>query len=174
MSIIKRLCVAAIAAATTIIPVGAEIQDGTSSLLETLDREGILVTINPDKCLTNGANGQYRWLGFQREMILCPGDTVDADDHNTVRHETIHAIQHCFNVARGTDMDTPIIDDPDDFGKFIRTHLTESEIEWVTEMYDESQWLTELEAFAGAKAYTSSELEKLFLDMCTLQTSFDG
>ena len=171
---IKRIALAAIAAAACIMPVQAEIQEGTSRLLETLDREGILVSINPDKCLTNGANGQYRWLGFQREMILCPGDTVDADDHNTVRHETIHAIQHCFNVARGTDMDTPIIDDPDEFGKFIRANLTESEIKWVTEMYDKSQWPTELEAFAGAKAYTSSELEKLFLDMCTLQTSFDG
>ena len=64
MSIIKRLCVAVVAAAATIIPVGAEIQDGTSSLLETLDREGILVTVNSDKCLTNGADGQYRWLGF--------------------------------------------------------------------------------------------------------------
>ena len=36
-------------------------------------------------------------------------------------------------------------------------------------MYDESQWLTELEAFAGANAYTSSELEDLFLDACTIQ-----
>ena len=38
---------------------------------------------------------------------------------------------------------------------------------------DKSQWLTELEAFAGAKAYTSSQLEELFL-ICTLQESFDG
>ena len=34
---------------------------------------------------------------------------------------------------------------------------------------DRSQWLTEIEAFAGARAYTSSELEELFLDACTLQ-----
>ena len=112
---IKRILLAAVAAAATFMPVQAEIQDGTSRLLETLDREGILVTVNSDKCLTNGADGQYRWLGFQREMILCPGDIVDADDHNTVRHETIHAIQHCFNAARGTDTDTPIIQDPDQF-----------------------------------------------------------
>ena len=170
---LKKLFVAAVAAMTTITPVGAEVQPGTSSLLNTISANGILVTINHDDCLTNGANGQYRWLGFQREMRLCPGQTVDAGDHNTVRHETIHAIQHCINVARGTSTDTPIIDDADDFATFVLANLSQEEVEWVYSMYDESQWLTELEAFAGAKAYTSSELEKLFLDVCTLQDT-DG
>ena len=171
---IKRILLAAVAAAATFMPVAAEIQPGTSSLLETIEAEGILVTINPDKCLTNGANGQYRWIGFRREVILCPGNTVDANDHNTVRHEVIHAIQHCINAARGTGMDTPIVDDANQFAEFIRANLTEEEIHWVTSMYDESQWLTELEAFAGAKAYTSSELEEIFINVCTLQESFDG
>ena len=165
---------AAIAATATILPVGAEIQSGTSSLLDTLSANGILVTINHEDCLTNGSNGQYRWLGFQREMRLCPGHTVDANDHNTVRHETIHAIQHCINVARGTSTDTPIIDDTEEFKAFIIENLSQEQIEWVMSVYDESQWLTEWEAFAGANAYTSGELEELFLDVCTLQTSFDG
>ena len=166
---IKKLLIAAVAAAATFMPVGAEVQPGTSSLLDTISANGILVTINHDDCLTNGANGQYRWLGFQREMRLCPGRTVDAGDHNTVRHETIHAIQHCINVARGTSTDTPIIDDPDTFKEFVIANLSQEEIEWVMSVYDESQWLTELEAFAGAEAYTSSELEEIFLDVCTLQ-----
>ena len=160
---------AAIAAAATIMPVGAEVQPGTSSLLDTINANGILVTINHEDCLTNGANGQYRWLGFQREIRLCPGQTIDANDHNTVRHETIHAIQHCINVARGTSTDTPIIDDPDTFKSFVMANLSQEDIEWVMSVYDESQWLTELEAFAGAEAYTSSELEKIFLDVCTVQ-----
>ena len=171
---IKRIALAAIAAAACIMPVAAEIQPGTSSLLETIEAEGILVTINPDNCLTNGANGQYRWIGFRREVILCPGDTIDAIDHNTVRHEVVHAIQHCINVARGTSLDTPIVDNKDQFAEFVRANLSEEEINWITSVYDESQWLTELEAFAGAKAYTSSELEEIFLNVCTLQESFDG
>ena len=166
---IKKLLIAAVAAAATFMPVGAEVQPGTSSLLDTISANGILVTINHDDCLTNGANGQYRWLGFQREMRLCPGRTVDAGDHNTVRHETIHAIQHCINVARGTDTDAPIIDDADEFSDFVLANLSQEDIEWVMAMYDESQWLTELEAFAGANAFTSSELEELFLNACTLQ-----
>ena len=169
MNLIQRLSIAAIAAAATFLPVGAEVQPGTSSLLETMENSGILVTFNPPDCLNNGANGQYRWLGFQREMRLCPGDTVDAGDHNTVRHETIHAIQHCVNVARGTNTDTPIVNEVEEFKAFVETYLSPEDIAWVMEAYDESQWLTELEAFAGANAFTATELEEMFLNACTLQ-----
>ena len=165
---------AAIAAAATFVPVAAEIQPGTASLLQTVEDNGVLVTYNPDACLTNGSNGQYRWIGFQREIVLCPGNTVDAGDHNTVRHEVIHAIQHCVNVARGTTTDTPIINDPNEFSDFVLANLSKGDIEWIQSVYPEDQWLTELEAFAGANAYTSSELEDIFLDACTLQESFAG
>ena len=160
---------AAIAATATILPVGAEVQPGTSSLLKTISANGILVTINHSECITGRYNGQYRWLGFQREMRLCPGTTVDAIDHNTVRHETIHAIQHCVNVARGTTTDTPIGTDSEKFKAFVTEYLSPEQIEWIMANYDESQWLTELEAFAGANAFTSSELEELFLKACVAQ-----
>lgn len=167
---IKRILMAAIAATATILPVGAEVQPGTSSLLDTMSANGILVTVNHNECATGQYNGQYRWLGFQREMRLCPGHTVDANDHTTVRHETIHAIQHCVNVARGTSTDTPIIDDVEVFKEFVKANLSPEMVEWVMATYDESQWLTELEAFAGANAFTSSELEELFLETCTLNS----
>ena len=166
---IKRIALAAIAAAATFMPVMAEVQPGTASLIETIDENGILVTINHEECATGVYNGQYRWLGFQRELRLCPGASVDARDHETVRHETIHAIQHCINVARGTNTDTPVMNDVDELMYWARQHLSMREIEWIQAAYDRSQWLTEIEAFAGARAYTSSELEELFLAACTLQ-----
>ena len=170
---IKRILLAAVAAAACIMPAAAEIQPGTAQLIRTIDENGILVTINHEECATGTYNGQYRWLGFQREMRLCPGSTVDARDHETVRHETIHAIQHCVNVARGTSTDMSIIDDPDMLMDFVEANLTAREIEWITQMYPRDQWLTELEAFAGANAFTSSELEELFIEVCTLQDT-DG
>ena len=166
----KRILIAAIAAAATIVPVSAEIQPGTGDLLETISDSGILVTINHPDCATNGAQGQYRWLGFQREMRLCPGDVVDAADHNTVRHETIHAIQHCVNVARGTDLDTPVIEDTEVLMAFVKEYLTRQQIRWITDVYPRDQWLTELEAFAGANAYTASDLEQLFREVCLMPT----
>ena len=164
----KKLIAATIAATATVLPVSAEVQPGTQSLLQTISANGIKVTINHEDCLTNGQNGSYRWLGFQREMRLCPGNTVDAVDHATVRHETIHAIQHCVNAARGTHVDTPIITDESSFYSFVNENLSPREQRWVMNMYDESQHLTELEAFAGARAYTSAELEEMFLDVCTV------
>ena len=166
---IKKLLLAAIAAAATFMPVMAEVQPGTASLIETIDENGILVTVNHPECANGTYNGQYRWLGFQREMRLCPGRTVDARDHETVRHEVIHAIQHCVNMARGTSTDTAIIDDTQQLLAFAGQYLSPGEIEWIQANYDRSQWLTEIEAFAGAKAYTSSELEEIFLEVCTLQ-----
>ena len=166
---IKRILLAAVTAAATIMPVGAEVQPGTASLLETMDENGIVVTINHQECATGMYNGQYRWLGFQRELRLCPGETVDARDHETVRHETIHAIQHCVNVARGTHTDTSVIQDPNQLLEWARNYLSMKDIEWIQSAYDRSQWLTEIEAFAGARAYTSSELEEMFLSACTLE-----
>ncbi len=167
---IKKLLLAAIAAAATFMPVMAEVQPGTISLIETMEESGILVTINHPDCKTNGSNGQYRWIGFQREMRLCPGQTIDAIDHNTVRHETVHAIQHCVNVARGTNTDTPIVNEVEEFKAFVEAYLSPEDIAWVMEVYPESQWLTELEAFAGAEAFTAAELEEMFLSACMMPT----
>lgn len=167
---LKKLFVAAIAALSTITPVGAEVQPGTASLLGTLSSNGILVTYNHPDCATNGSHGQYRWLGFQRELRLCPGDTVDAIDHNTVRHETIHAIQHCVNVARGTHRNSPVVLNKDEFAKFVEANLSEETFNQILKVYPEEQWLMELEAFAGANAYTSTELQEMFLMACVAST----
>jgi len=171
---IKRLLMAAIAAAATILPVGAEVQPGTTQLLEAIEAGGILVTINHPDCMINNSHGQYRWIGMAREMRLCPGDIIDAGDHNTVRHETVHAIQHCVNVARGTDINTPVITDKFEFTEFVEDNLHPNQIQWVMDVYPKDQWLTELEASAGANAYTAEELEHLFEDACTIQPDLNG
>ena len=136
---------AAIAAAATFMPVMAEVQPGTASLIETIDENGILVTINHEECATGTYNGQYRWLGFQREMRLCPGATVDANDHNTVRHEVIHAIQHCVNVARGTDQFTPVMK-METLVQLVNEHLSVDTVDFIKTHYDPDHWAVELEA----------------------------
>ena len=163
---LKKLVLAAVAAAATFMPVAAEVQPGTESLLRTVEEGGILVTYNVDACATDNAHGSYRWAGLRREIRLCPGHTVDAIDHNTVRHEVIHAIQHCVNAIRGTSMDTPIITDRNDFEEFVVENLSQEYINRVLRVYPRDQWPTELEAFAGANAYTAAELEVFFRQVC--------
>ena len=166
----KKLLLAAAAATATLLPVGAEVQPGTFELMETINSHGVLVTVNHPDCEGGGYYGAYRWLGMKRELRLCPGDTVDAIDHNAVRHETVHAIQHCVNAARGLDNSHPVNDDVDELMSWAREHLTMREIQWIQRSYDKSEWLIEIEAFAGAEAYTAAELQEMFLDACTVRT----
>ena len=163
---LKKLVLAAVAAAATFMPVMAEVQSGTESLLRTVEEGGILVTYNVDACATDNAHGSYRWAGLRREIRLCPGRTVDAIDHETVRHEVLHALQHCVNAARGTSMDTPIITDPDEFKEFVIANLSQQAIRRVMRVYPRDQWPTELEAFAGSNAYTAEQLEVFFRQVC--------
>jgi len=163
---LKKLVLAAVAAAATFLPVAAEVQPGTESLLRTVEEGGILVTYNVDACDTDNAHGSYRWAGLRREIRLCPGQTVDAIDYKTVRHEVYHALQHCVNAIRGTSMDTPIITDRNDFEEFVIENLSQEYINRVLRVYPRDQWPTELEAFAGANAYTAAELEKFFRQVC--------
>lgn len=165
----KKLLLAAVAATATLLPAGAEVQPGTFELMETIDSNGVLVTVNHPDCVGSGTYGSYRWMGMKREMRLCPGDVIDPVDHNTVRHEAIHAIQHCVNVARGTSTDNPVNTDVNDLMSWAREHLTDAEIRWIKRSYDKSQWLTEIEAFAGAEAFTASEIQEMFLDACTVR-----
>ena len=94
---IKRFLLAAAAAAATFMPVAAEVQPGTASLLETIDENGILVTLNHPECATSSYTGQYRWLGFQREMRLCPGD--DCRCSNDHEHCASRELSTLFNIA---------------------------------------------------------------------------
>ena len=64
---------------------------------------------------------------MKRAFILCPGDEVMLLDHMVVRHEAVHAIQHCVNMARGTSVFTPIINDDEKLDGLGAVHLTLSD-----------------------------------------------
>ena len=154
------------AAALTVAPVNARVENGTKPLIDLIDNSGISVFINHTDCASGEYLGLYRHRGMQRAFILCPGESIDADDHMVVRHEAIHAIQHCVNVARGTHVMTPIINDDAKLMAFVRNYLTEEYIQRIQEIYDPTHWRIEFEAFAGMKAYTSDQLAEMFRTAC--------
>ena len=162
---IKKLA-AALAGLALCVPAQARIEDGTKPLLELMEQSGITVAFNTSDCKSGEYMGVYRHRGFQRAMILCYGATVDAEDHMVVRHETIHAIQHCVNAARGTSVLTPIINDDDELMKFVYEHLSKEAVEEIKRVYPMEQWRIEFEAFAGMHAYTAEELEAHFRTAC--------
>ena len=156
--------VAAIAMAVT--PAAARVESGTIPLIELIGSSGIAVRYNSEDCDSGEFLGIYKHLGMKRAFILCPGETVDAGDHMVVRHEAIHAIQHCVNAARGTSIFTPIIDDDAQLMEFVREQLTEEMISEIKRVYPRNHWRIEFEAFAGMHTYSADELMVLFEQAC--------
>ena len=163
MKLLKNLAIAAITAVTTIAPAMARVEDGTADLLKLMTDNGIVLTIN-EEC-DGTYHGVYQFVGMKREMHLCPGATVDAVDHATVRHEAIHAVQHCVNVARGTAANTPVMD-MDDLVDAVNSELPESVVTFVKESYDPEHWAIEMEANLLERTATSDEIAEFFTEAC--------
>ena len=167
MRSITKLFTAAIAGlALSIAPAHARFESETKQLLELLDRTGVTVTINHPSICNGSVHGNYQFVGMKRQMNLCPGNTVDADDHNTVRHETWHAIQHCVNVARGTRPNTPVQQDINKLAGVVNKTLSAQRVEWIKSSYPQAHWLIEFEANVAADVFTATELIKIYTDNC--------
>ena len=163
----KNIFAAVAAVAMAVTPAAARIDAGTVSLVNTVDASDIDLRIDTAFCVQNPkVHGVYRQRGLQRQLILCPGETVDAGDHNTVRHEVAHAIQHCVNAARGTHMDTPIVTDVKELMSFALPSLGQKHIDHIQKVYPRKHWLVEIEANMMAKIFTASEIQKMFKKSC--------
>ena len=166
MNLFKKLTIAALSFTMAATPVSARIEEGTPDLLGLLMESGITVTVNGPNCSSGEYHGVYQFLGMKRELHLCPGSEVSADDHSTVRHETAHAIQHCVNTIRGTDLSTPIQEDPEALWADAQQYLHPQIIEWVLDTYEKQDWAVELEANIIERVMTAEELMKLFNKAC--------
>jgi len=164
MNKIKSIALAGVAAIFTAMPSFARVEPKTSQLLATVQSSGIAITYNDEHC-TGGFLGKYRFLGMRRQMILCPGQTVDPHDHATVRHEVWHAIQHCVNTMRQTPFNTPVMTDLDRLTEIINQGLSEEQVNFIKASYPVEQWWIEFEANL-AENMTAEQIEELFVGAC--------
>lgn len=164
MKLLKNITTAIAAVCLSVSPALARVEDGTSDLLKTLSDNGIHITFNSPNC--DGTHyGVYRFVGLKREMHLCPGNSVDAVDHSTVRHESVHAIQHCVNVARGTASNAPIADIPK-LVELVNENLSLDTVDYVKSTYPEEHWGVELEANLLELIMSADDIKELFLKAC--------
>ena len=166
-SIIKSLLAATAGLVLSVAPAHARVEANTDELLNLLNTTGVSVTINDPQYCNETTYGTYVFRGMQRQMNLCPGSTVDAIDHNTVRHETWHAIQHCVNTARGTAPNTPVQQDINELAEVVNTTLSSEVVNFIKANYSDDELLIEFEAFAAAELFTATELIKIYTDACT-------
>ena len=161
---LRNIVLAAVAAVSTILPAQARIEAGTKPLLDVLHDHGFIVNIDNQDC-DGSILGAYRTVGLKyREMLLCPNGSVDAIDHSTVRHEMTHVLQHCVNIQRGTDRNTPIIADIDELAALVNTHVSADTVTFIKSSYPREKWLVEFEANYIENVYTADQLVDLFYE----------
>jgi hypothetical protein len=155
---------AALLAATTLsVPAVATVDPGTPQLLQTLNEYGITITYNPSDC-GQGFSGRY---STTKEMTLCYSGRPTAFDHDTVRHETMHVLQHCAALRRGDDRGiVPLAINPTERNQWVSQVLRSGQIAEIKGNYPVKVHQIELEAFAGAAHYTSTQLATLVTQWC--------
>ena len=161
---LKRLLLGAIASLAVLSPASAEVQEGTYDLIETV-REHMTVSIDGSWCKSNpGADGGFH--PAKVKIYLCTRGDVDANDHDTVRHEVWHVIQWCITPDDEPYLRTVVTPDTPDWQKLVTDHLTPLKIRWIRENYPSPMWNTEIEAFSAAKMLDATEIERLFIKAC--------
>ena len=164
MKLIHKLVLGTVTAVLTALPAVAAPKTSLD-LLQTVERGGIDVVVNTPRCAEKPVLGLYTFVGMKRQLTLCPGSTIDPHDHRTVRHEVWHAIQHCVNTARGTDVRMPVNMDVDDFVKDVNTYLSEERVSAIKRLYPRDHWPVELEA-AMAEELSNELLIEAFTQAC--------
>lgn len=150
------------AASTLSMPAFATVDAGTPQLLQTLTDHGITIRYNPPEC-SEGWLGQY---STQKVLSLCYSGQPDAEAFDTVRHETMHVLQHCAALRRGASGIEPLAINPAERQQWVSTVLRSGHIDQIKSLYPSRVHQIELEAFAGAAHYNANDLAKLVKAWC--------
>ena len=153
-----------IAAATLAMPATAKVDPDSVALLQTLQEYGVTVHYNSPEGCSGSHHGSYNTA---KVMHLCyRGRQPTAEDHNTLRHEAAHYLQHCANERRGGTGLRPLAVRPDERADFVLKALGNSYISQIKSLYPARAHQIELEAFAMAETYTAGELITYIKDWC--------
>ena len=163
MKLLQSMAAAAVAVVSMTMPALAKLDPGTPQLLQTLDEYGITIQYNPSSC-DGSFMGRY---STEKVMTLCYRGQPTAADHDTVRHETFHVLQHCAALRRGDSRGiSPLANNATERQEWVSSVLKRSTIAQIKTMYPARVHQVELEAFAAASHYTSRELATLVTQWC--------
>ena len=163
MKLLHSLAAVAVAAVSISVPALAKVDPGTPQLLQTLNEHGITILYNPSTC-GQGFMGRY---STEKVMTLCYSGQPTAEDHDTVRHETMHVLQHCAALRRGDSRGiAPLAINHTERNEWVTSVLRRGEISQIKSLYPSRVHQIELEAFAGAAHYSSLELANLVKSWC--------
>ena len=153
---------ALIAATAFALPSVARVEPGTTRLLQTLTEKGVTVLYNPSTC-TGRFQGQYT---TRKVMTLCYSGTPSASDHDTVRHEAFHYLQHCAAIRRGSQGIEPLARNSTQRLQWVNKVLKPQSIAAIKRTYPVHHHQIEIEAFAAAHHYSAYDLIGLIKAWC--------
>ena len=160
----NKFITAAVAAFSVALPATATIQPGTPDLIRTVAEHMTVVFNKGATCAKPGVVGSYQLSN--KTLTLCPGLEVDADDHDTVRHEVWHAIQHCLSSPGARSLEPVIEVGTKEYWDLVANNLSIKQAKFIQDSYPERAWHVENEAFVAAATLTSSQIEDIFIDSC--------
>ena len=163
MKLLKPLAALVSAITLSAAPAAAKIDAGTPALLSSIQQYGVTVALNAPGC---GGDYAGSFHTGTKVLTVCYSGRPTADDHDTVRHEAIHVAQNCAAAKYGQPRGIRPILTGAALNNFVRTHLSQEMIVWIKSTYPSQKHLTELEAFAAAKAYTAAEVSHIVKTWC--------
>ena len=162
MKLFHTMAAAAVAVVSMSIPALAKVDPGSPQLIQTLNEYGVTIEYNPSSC-GQGFMGRY---STAKVMTLCYQGAPTAADHDTLRHETFHFLQHCASLRRGVNGITPLAINPSQRQQWVSSVLRTGEINQIKSVYPVRVHQIELEAFAAASHYSAAELASLIESWC--------
>ena len=150
-----HLCAAsAVAAVSMALPALARVDPNSTRLLQTLNEYGVTVRYNPSGCGRH-YQGMYQ---TSKVMTLCYSGKPTASDHDTLRHETFHYLQHCAALHRNEPGLVPLAINPSERNQWVSQVLKRGHIQQIQRLYPSQKHQIELEAFAAAHHYSANDL----------------
>ena len=148
-----------------VMPAVATIQPGTGDLLQAVhDHSDFTVQHNTVLC-KRGMDGSFR--PYTGVVTICTDtERWDANDHDTVRHETWHVIQHCLREEHHSKLQPVVTPGTPEWKEYVLDNLNPRVYNWILSEYPPTMHAVELEAFAMAGTLSSSQIHQLFLKAC--------
>lgn len=141
-------------------PVHARVDPGTGDLIGAA-RQYATVEIDQDEDCGLGWMGAYTLS--QRRIDICTGGDWDAEDHDTVRHEVWHLIQHC-SVGFNSPLE-PVLERKELYAWLDRVMTTE-QIRFYSDAYHPAVLDAELEAYAAAFTFSAAQITEIMHSAC--------
>ncbi len=160
----KRLLATLVASVSCLSPAMAEVQPGTYDLIQTV-KTHMTVEIDTPFCdKEEGAAGAFD--PKNERIVLCPRGDVDADDHDTVRHEVWHVIQYCL-TPRNSRVLAPVFEPgSSEWRTVILSGLSQRQVDKIKDVYPVAHHNVEIEAFSVARNLTATQISKYFTQAC--------